>query len=155
ARIKWPNDVLVRGRKACGILIEQSTRGERRVAVAGIGLNVRQSGEELAAMGLPEAISLAQVCQPPRTAEVARLLVAKLDEHLGPVLEGDFTSLEAQWQRRLGLLGELVTAEGADGIWRGRLTQLSFAAIELEASSGQILRLPPEAIRHLTLTDEA
>src|SRR5438046_7649419 len=34
ARIKWPNDVLVQGRKVCGILIEQG-----RGTVAGIGLN--------------------------------------------------------------------------------------------------------------------
>ena len=38
ARIKWPNDILLGGRKVCGILIEQG-----RGTVAGIGLNVRQS----------------------------------------------------------------------------------------------------------------
>ena len=37
--IKWPNDVLVEGRKVCGILIE--TRGP--CAVVGIGLNVNES----------------------------------------------------------------------------------------------------------------
>jgi BirA family biotin operon repressor/biotin-[acetyl-CoA-carboxylase] ligase len=41
ARIKWPNDVLVRGRKVCGILIEQA-----RGTVVGIGLNVNQSAED-------------------------------------------------------------------------------------------------------------
>ena len=36
--IKWPNDVLVRGRKVCGILIEQSRQGKTPATVVGIGL---------------------------------------------------------------------------------------------------------------------
>src|SRR5262249_46652758 len=54
ATIKWPNDVVLQGRKVCGILIEQ-TRG----TVVGIGLNVLQTAESFAAAGLPEAASLA------------------------------------------------------------------------------------------------
>jgi BirA family biotin operon repressor/biotin-[acetyl-CoA-carboxylase] ligase len=39
--IKWPNDLLIRGRKCCGILIESIAEDERlQYAVAGIGLNV-------------------------------------------------------------------------------------------------------------------
>lgn len=43
-RIKWPNDVLVRGKKICGILIETQLEGARLSgAVVGIGLNVNQN----------------------------------------------------------------------------------------------------------------
>src|SRR5262245_16878985 len=42
ATIKWPNDVLLGGRKVCGILSEG---GERHVVV-GIGLNVAQSAAD-------------------------------------------------------------------------------------------------------------
>ena len=59
AQIKWPNDVLLQGRKVCGILIEQ-TRG----TVVGIGLNVNQDAGHFAAAGLPQASSLA--APPPR-----------------------------------------------------------------------------------------
>ncbi len=41
-RIKWPNDVLARGRKIAGILVEPRIGGDRmEFAVAGIGINVR------------------------------------------------------------------------------------------------------------------
>jgi BirA family biotin operon repressor/biotin-[acetyl-CoA-carboxylase] ligase len=44
ADLRWPNDVLLNGRKLGGILIEAATEGERvRHAVVGIGLNINQS----------------------------------------------------------------------------------------------------------------
>lgn len=43
ADIKWPNDVLVRGRKICGILVEAAIEGERlQYVVMGIGVNIGQ-----------------------------------------------------------------------------------------------------------------
>src|SRR5262249_15022573 len=54
AKIKWPNDVLIRGKKVCGILIEQG-----QGTVVGIGLNIHQSADSLARASLPLAGSLA------------------------------------------------------------------------------------------------
>ncbi len=43
-RLKWPNDVLLNGKKVCGILLEaQWNASVMRSAVVGIGINVRQS----------------------------------------------------------------------------------------------------------------
>src|SRR5215475_1465073 len=51
AEIKWPNDVLLRGRKICGILIESAVQDDRLdYIVLGIGVNTSQSSfpEEVA-----------------------------------------------------------------------------------------------------------
>jgi BirA family biotin operon repressor/biotin-[acetyl-CoA-carboxylase] ligase len=41
--IKWPNDILVNGRKCCGILTEMSTELDKiQFVIAGIGINVNQ-----------------------------------------------------------------------------------------------------------------
>src|SRR5512133_2920580 len=41
ARIKWPNDILIQGRKVCGILIESVWLGEAvDCVVIGVGVNV-------------------------------------------------------------------------------------------------------------------
>lgn len=41
--IRWPNDLLIKDRKFCGILTELSTEGNRvRYAIVGIGVNVNQ-----------------------------------------------------------------------------------------------------------------
>jgi BirA family transcriptional regulator, biotin operon repressor / biotin---[acetyl-CoA-carboxylase] ligase len=45
ARVKWPNDVLVDGRKVAGILVEG--RPQERWAVLGIGVNVALSPDQL------------------------------------------------------------------------------------------------------------
>ncbi len=43
ARIKWPNDIYVRDEKICGILIENSLKGQEiDWSIIGIGLNVNQ-----------------------------------------------------------------------------------------------------------------
>jgi BirA family biotin operon repressor/biotin-[acetyl-CoA-carboxylase] ligase len=138
ARIKWPNDVLIGGRKICGILIEQGVRG----TVAGMGLNVNQPAEHFAAIGLPLATSLAIVTGEQRdSAAVAKELIATLDAQLGRLSGGDFDTLEACWQRHLGLLGKQVVAETASQTFRGRLRGVTFDGVELELSSGEMLRL--------------
>src|SRR5579885_441409 len=100
ARIKWPNDVLLHGRKVCGILIEQG-----RGVVAGIGLNVNQPARAFAEAGLPDAGSLAVFaergldCQ-----EVTRTLIRHLDEEYDRLCAGDLATLEACWKWHVGLL---------------------------------------------------
>lgn len=42
--IKWPNDIMIGNRKVCGILIENSLRGNNiRNSIVGIGINVNQT----------------------------------------------------------------------------------------------------------------
>src|SRR5919107_919126 len=49
ARIKWPNDLLVGGKKICGILAESGVRPDRRLdyAVLGIGMNANLDPADL------------------------------------------------------------------------------------------------------------
>jgi len=56
-RIKWPNDIVVNGKKICGILIENQIEGHRvKASILGIGINVNQTvfSEEKA----PHAVSI-------------------------------------------------------------------------------------------------
>ncbi len=55
ARIKWPNDILVKGKKVAGILIENSLTGNQlNRCIIGIGINIRHQEFE----GLPHAACL-------------------------------------------------------------------------------------------------
>ncbi len=98
--IKWPNDVLVHGRKLCGILAETVWLGERAESVVlGIGLNVR-----------PEAVPAAEALDFPATSleEVTGLSVDRLS------LLHDILAALLTWRPRLGT-EEFIQA------WEGRL----------------------------------
>jgi BirA family biotin operon repressor/biotin-[acetyl-CoA-carboxylase] ligase len=152
-RIKWPNDVLVRDKKVCGILIEQGVRGDQTASVAGIGLNVTQSQDDFARAGLPDATSLRLLADHvPDTDEVARTLITRLDEEFDRLCRGDRESLQTRWASLLGLVGEEVVARCAGGRHRGRLTAATFDGLTLERSERPSLVLAPEVILHLDRT---
>ncbi|QII06813.1 biotin--[acetyl-CoA-carboxylase] ligase [Rhodococcoides fascians A25f] len=56
ARLKWPNDVLIRGKKVSGILAEVAAHGPSPTVVIGLGVNVSMTADELP---VPTATSLA------------------------------------------------------------------------------------------------
>lgn len=144
ARIKWPNDVLVRGRKVCGILIEQS-----RATVAGVGLNVNQSAESFAASNLPDAGSLALFSSSPlQTHDIARLLIHQLDEEYDRLCAGDLATLEARWKWHAGLLGKTVAVECHDTEHEGRLVDMTWDAVVLQQPN-ETRMIRPEAVRHI------
>jgi BirA family biotin operon repressor/biotin-[acetyl-CoA-carboxylase] ligase len=151
ARIKWPNDVLLKGRKVAGILIEQKS-----VTIAGIGLNLNQSTEHFSNAGLPEAGSLASVAGGSyERDDVARRLIAALDAEYDALLCGELPSLESRWLSHVGLLGRQVTVETIEGQKRmGRLRQLTFSKLALEVQNGSVATLTPERVRRLRAEDE-
>ncbi|RHW28985.1 biotin--[acetyl-CoA-carboxylase] ligase [Nocardioides immobilis] len=55
-RVKWPNDVLIDGRKVAGILVERIETDSGPAAVVGVGINVSTAADELP---VPTATSLA------------------------------------------------------------------------------------------------
>jgi len=148
ATIKWPNDVLIDGRKVCGILIEQA-----RGTVAGIGLNVNQDADHLAAAGLPQAASLSMFTgEQTNTRMVARQLVEVLDAGYDRLCREGAAELEASWIDRIGLIGNDVEVETYTGSHTGQLLDLSFEALILDADDGTTLSWPPESVRHLRQT---
>ncbi|MGE3805292.1 MAG: biotin--[acetyl-CoA-carboxylase] ligase [Gemmataceae bacterium] len=146
ARIKWPNDVLIRGQKVCGILIEQG-----KTTIAGIGLNVTQTHEDFEEAELLQAGSLAVFSDRPlSTRELARSLIFELDREYDALCQGDLAALESCWKWRTGLLGRPVIIEASDGIHSGRLLEQSFDGVAIETPTGELRTFVPESIKHLS-----
>ena len=82
--IKWTNDIILNGRKVCGILTELGMEGESarsQYVVVGAGINVSQTEADFGPEVAPVAISLAQALgTAPRRAELAASILTALDD---------------------------------------------------------------------------
>ena len=147
ARIKWPNDLLVHGKKLSGILIEQ-----RGATIVGFGVNLTQSATDFADAGLPEATSL-QILGGQRydREDVLDRLLSALDQSYAGLLKGDYASLEQDWNDGVGMVGHDVRIEAYDGsVILGRLRELTFQGLTLEDELGTRV-VAPETVRQLML----
>jgi BirA family biotin operon repressor/biotin-[acetyl-CoA-carboxylase] ligase len=109
ARVKWPNDVLLEGRKVAGILVE--ARVQEGWAVLGIGVNVAIRPGDLPPELRDRAGGLGLA---PRDVEA---VLARLLAELERCLAHDTRSVLDAWRARDALLGREVAWE--DGAQRG------------------------------------
>ena len=116
--VKWPNDVVLGGRKLCGILSESQIRGTEVVAVAlGVGLNLGSAGlpRELA----ETATSLAASGVANVDAERAILdVLAELDARVGSFLAGGEDTV-SELRKNDALLGRRVRVGNLEGVAAG------------------------------------
>jgi BirA family biotin operon repressor/biotin-[acetyl-CoA-carboxylase] ligase len=118
AQLKWPNDVLVSGKKVCGILVESDVKGNRvDCAVIGIGLNVNINLADFPGIA-PSATSLSQELG----GEVSRRrliqgLLAEAERLYLALPEGD--SVFRQWRERLVTLGQQVRVSSGEATYEG------------------------------------
>jgi BirA family transcriptional regulator, biotin operon repressor / biotin---[acetyl-CoA-carboxylase] ligase len=154
AKIKWPNDVYLHGKKVCGILIEQRSTGRTDhpyATAVGIGLNLTQSQEHFDEAQLPLAGSLLSLTGIRLSwEEAARELIRQLDAQYDLLLHDDGQTLETLWKQRLGLLGKHVVATGTTFTQRGRLLDVTLLGVAIETETGEIVQMPPETIRQLS-----
>ncbi|WP_352408627.1 biotin--[acetyl-CoA-carboxylase] ligase [Lawsonibacter hominis] len=84
AGIKWPNDIVLEGRKLCGILTELELEAETaalRHVIVGVGINVSQDAADFGPEVAPVAISLAQALgRAPRRSQLAAEVLSALDD---------------------------------------------------------------------------
>ena len=113
AGIKWPNDVLVGGRKVAGILTELGAEpDEVHWMVVGIGVNLNAIREDFPEELRGQATSLAlERGQPVPRALFAAALLALLEEWLDRHAEEGFQAVREAWRARSATLGREVRVE--------------------------------------------
>lgn len=95
--LKWPNDILLDGKKLAGILVELSSERRGMVAVIGIGLNLAMPPRSLVLDSPATSLADALPSPPDRHALLAQMLA-----ELAPVLDafaaGGFGVFRDEWQ---------------------------------------------------------
>lgn len=100
-QLKWPNDVLVTGRKLAGILVELVGGGAGGVeAVIGIGINLRPLPED----DLPDGLTVAAVSEllpsPPSRERLLAGLLLQFDLMLETYGAAGFAAFRGAWEQR-------------------------------------------------------
>ena len=143
--VKWPNDLMYRGRKVSGILAEAQTTAGRLDIFLGIGINLKPDPElppEVAR--LATSISEAGGGEPGMESLLAALVDA-LEPRLREVDENPAQIL-GDWRARLSTLGQDVTVQLFEGSVRGR-------AIDVGAGGELVLALPGGGTRLISAGD--
>ena len=124
--IKWPNDLLLRGRKVAGILTELSAEVDRvNHVILGIGLDVNQAATDFPPDVRKIATSLKiETERAVDRAALAAAILHELDRDYARVCDGGFAELADEWESRCTTLGRNVSVLIGDRQVRGRAEAL-------------------------------
>jgi BirA family biotin operon repressor/biotin-[acetyl-CoA-carboxylase] ligase len=114
-RLKWPNDVLVGGRKLAGILLESRLAGDRATTVVGIGVNLTQRVFPADLAQTATSLWLVSGRRVDRDSLLAALLDA-LGDWRGRLERQGFAPVRARWCALADTLGRAVSVDGVTGI---------------------------------------
>ena len=134
-RLKWPNDVLVDGRKACGLLLESGQRlvpgNNRGIWLAvGVGINLASAPEDVER----PATHLGASLHPDAALET---LSAAFQTHLARWLEAGFDPIRNAWLARAHGLGDPCEARLDGETVRGVFADLGHdGALRLDLAGG-------------------
>lgn len=114
--LKWPNDLLARGRKLAGILCEARWNGSRAEIVAGFGIDVgaRAWPPELAGVAISLAELVDDAVAPGRGAVLDAVLLA-LEAVLDPFLSVGFVAITNKYIAHCVTLGREVSVRDGGG----------------------------------------
>lgn len=141
AQIKWPNDVLLDGKKVAGILIETAA-GPNRSAIIGIGINVGLHPGHLADMPADVAAGLGSLAMHAFAADrldVIATVAAQLESRLS---RGRVAETLAAWRSRCVQLGSRLhlRCDGRD---------IHGVVVDVDPVAGLIVRTETGALVHL------
>lgn len=126
AEIKWPNDLLIGGKKIVGILTEMSAEVDRvRHIILGIGVDVNQDVAEFPVELRKIATSLkietgAEISR----AELAVEIMRELDADYARICGGKFSAVADEWEAACATIGRNVSVQTGVQKIRGRAEAL-------------------------------
>jgi BirA family transcriptional regulator, biotin operon repressor / biotin---[acetyl-CoA-carboxylase] ligase len=122
ARLKWPNDLLVGGRKIAGILLESRTpaagpraAGGAAVIAVGIGVNLGQRAFPAALAARATSVALETGRAVERDAVLTALLEA-FDGWRGRMERDGLAPVRARWLELADTIGRRVSVDGVTGV---------------------------------------
>ena len=117
AKIKWPNDLVLNGKKLCGILLEMVFSADGYAVVAGTGLNVRKGAYPPELAG--RATSIEEWAEVPDRGRIVAAYLRHLEDALHAVEAHGFAGIAEDFRRECITLGSQVHVLGAEADFTG------------------------------------
>jgi len=142
--IKWPNDLLVGGRKIAGVLTELSAELDTiKHITLGIGLDVNQTPADFPPEIRSTATSLRIAGgQPVSRPELATRILQELDRDYARICSRKFEQVADEWESRCTTLGQNVAIRIGERVLQGRAESLDAdGALLVRTQHGRLERV--------------
>lgn len=141
AKVKWPNDVLVGGKKIAGLLNEMSAETEQiHFVILGIGVNLNMTAEQFPEkLNYPATSVLLETGGEIDRAVFVAEFLQRIDGYYGEFLEEGFVSIRRRWEALCGLMNLRVKI---DNRLTGTVVGLDTdGALRLQLDDGRVERI--------------
>ncbi|MSU20497.1 MAG: biotin--[acetyl-CoA-carboxylase] ligase [Pedosphaera sp.] len=142
--IKWPNDILVNGRKVAGLLTELSAELDHvNYIILGIGVDVNLNASDFSAELRKLATSLRiEKGHGIDRASLAAAVLRELDADYARITTGHFEAVSDEWEELCSTLGRNIGIRIGDRVLQGRAESLdSDGALLLRTQHGRLERI--------------
>jgi len=148
AEIKWPNDILIGGKKACGILTETTTKGAaENFVVIGVGINANISLNSFPENLRNSLTSLKEELKEEiEREEFLRALLEELERRYKMFMQKKFDSILEEWRNLAGFLGQHVEVVSFDEKIRGW-------AVDVDQSGALLIKLENGTVKRVMSGD--
>ncbi|WP_199425919.1 biotin--[acetyl-CoA-carboxylase] ligase [Thermaerobacillus caldiproteolyticus] len=139
--IKWPNDILINGKKCVGILTELQAEPDRiHSVIIGMGINVNQTVEQFPEDIRAIATSLAiEKGEKIKRAELIQEILFKIEMLYRQYLQHGFRPIKLLWEGYAISIGKEITARTLSGTLRGMALGITDEGVlMLEDADGNI-----------------
>jgi BirA family biotin operon repressor/biotin-[acetyl-CoA-carboxylase] ligase len=142
AEIKWPNDLLLGGKKVAGILTEMSAEMDRvRHVILGIGVDVNQEEFPPELRKIATSLKIVSGGEISR-AELAVEMLRELDFDYARICAGKFSEVADEWESACATIGRNVTVHVGDRQFRGHAESLDDGgALLIRTEHGHLERI--------------
>ncbi|WP_052339617.1 biotin--[acetyl-CoA-carboxylase] ligase [Gorillibacterium massiliense] len=159
ASIKWPNDILINGRKVSGILMESSAEDERlSYIIAGFGISVNLQKEDYPDHLHDVATSLfIESGQPIQREDLIASFLQEYEKWFSVYMAEGFAPILSLWEALSSTLGRVITAYTPKGPQKGTALRLhESGALTIRTENGQEMNVFSGDIReeNKTLTEK-
>jgi BirA family biotin operon repressor/biotin-[acetyl-CoA-carboxylase] ligase len=135
ALIKWPNDVLVDGKKICGILTEAEFVGQKvKFVIVGIGINVLTARDQFPddIVDIATSVAIETGSKVSRTGVLAHV-VAAIENNYVEMTRNGFARLREKLLGRSALIGRITRVKTPEGVVEG-------VAVDIDTAGALLVR---------------